>query len=339
MTRHWLKGLIGMCMLGALATVSAAAELKTIIILNAPQDPLRMAMTERAVKALSDAGFRDRDTISLTILNGANLEEEAQQVIRLAPQVVINLRGNQQSRMFEGQPFPVIGYAEAERYVGADGTPAGNITGVYSILEDLVYNSYKFLRLVAPLQPSQSAVFFENRNAPRLSKEAAAEALQRLNIPLKAVRDGTVFEDWQEALLTYNDDPEVGWILMGVAPTIKRDGSVTNIERDCAVWLREHVKKPMVTYWEVAVQWGLLCGLAADLHEVGTQCGEMAVRVLNGEDITTIKAEYPRKTVVALNRKTADVMGIIFSPDVLNLANVIYHDWENKEVTRKSGLK
>lgn len=65
----------------------------------------------------------------------------------------------------------------------------------------------------------------------------------------------------------------------------------------------------------------------------------MAARVLKGEDVKTINAEYPRKTLVALNRKTADTLGIMFSLDVLNLANVIYHDWEGKEVSRKSGLK
>ena len=108
---------------------------------------------------------------------------------------------------------------------------------------------------------------------------------------------------------------------------------------ETAVWHREHLKKPIVTYWEVAVQWGLLCAFGVNLDDTGLQCGEMAARALKGEDITTIKAEYPRNTLVALNRQTADAMGIIFSPDVLNLANVIYHDWEGKNVTRKSGLQ
>lgn len=83
------------------------------------------------------------------------------------------------------------------------------------------------------------------------------------------------------------------------------------------------------------MQWGLLCAFGVNLDDTGLQCGEMAARALKGEDITTIKAEYPRNTLVALNRQTADAMGIIFSPDVLNLANVIYHDWEGKNVTRK----
>ncbi len=41
------------------------------------------------------------------------------------------------------------------------------------------------------------------------------EALQRLQIPLKVVIETRVYEDWQEAILKYNDDPDVGWILLG----------------------------------------------------------------------------------------------------------------------------
>jgi ABC-type uncharacterized transport system substrate-binding protein len=65
------------------------------------------------------------------------------------------------------------------------------------------------------------------------------------------------------------------------------------------------------------------------------QVGEMAARVLQGEAIQTIKAEYPRKVSIALNRKTADFVGITFSMDVLKLANVIYNDYEGKDVIRK----
>ena len=84
---------------------------------------------------------------------------------------------------------------------------------------------------------------------------------------------------------------------------------------------------------------GLVCGFGVDLDDVARQCGEMAARILRGEDVKTIKAEHPRKVSVSLNRKTADSMGIMFSLDALNLANVIYHDWEGKEVSRKSGLR
>ncbi len=53
------------------------------------------------------------------------------------------------------------------------------------------------------------------------------------------------------------------------------------------------------------------------------------------EDIRTIKAEYPNKVSISLNRKTATKLGMVFSLDVLNLANVIYDDYEGKQVIRK----
>jgi ABC-type uncharacterized transport system substrate-binding protein len=65
------------------------------------------------------------------------------------------------------------------------------------------------------------------------------------------------------------------------------------------------------------------------------QFGRMAARVLRGEDIRSIKAEYPRKVSIALNRKTATNLGIVFSMDVLKLADVIYDDYEGKQVIRK----
>ncbi len=78
-----------------------------------------------------------------------------------------------------------------------------------------------------------------------------------------------------------------------------------------------------------------LCGFSIDLYEVGVQCGEMAARVLQGEPMQSIKAEYPHKVSIALNRKTATNLGIVFSMDVLKLANVIYDNYEGKQVIQK----
>jgi len=109
--------------------------------------------------------------------------------------------------------------------------------------------------------------------------------LQRLHIPLKAVVDTTLYEDCQQAILQYNDDPEVGWILRVSGPIRKRDGSPVNTMTEVFPWEREHLKKPRVMYWEISVQTGTLCAFGIDLDEVGVQCGKLAARVLQGEDI------------------------------------------------------
>ncbi len=232
---------------------------------------------------------------------------------------------------FRGTTIPLLIETRAEQFVDSQGIPRENITGTYSTLKDMAYNSYKFLQLVAPLKSGQQVVLLDNSNFILVPKEEAMEALQRLQIPLKVVIETRVYEDWQEAILKYNDDPDVGWILLGTLPSFKRDGTMTNI-LECMTWQREHLKKPMVTYWEIFVQMGVLAGFGIDINERILQISEMAVRVLHGEAIQSIKAEYPQKVNIALNRKTATNLGIVFSLNVLNLANVIYDDYEGKQV-------
>ncbi len=231
--------------------------------------------------------------------------------------------------------MPVITITAVEPFVDANGVPTANVTGIYSKLQDMLYNSYKFLQKVAPLKAGQQVVFLDNREQQLvIPKTEVLDALQRLQIPVKAVVDGTIYEDWQQAILQYNDDPEVGWILQGSGPMSKRDGSSVDVDKEMYPWQREHLKKPSLSHLQNAVQAGTLCGFSFDLNGAGVQCGEMAARVLQGEPINTINAEYP-KIMIALNRKTATNLGIVFSLEVLNLANVIYDDYEGKQVIWK----
>ena len=335
-----LTAIIWFSVLVCVAFSAGAAELKQVLILNFPGDGYKMLQAQQVIAALKEAGFVENEQIAISIAQPKSSEEAVAKVNEMTPDVVIDLSSTNQvsDRMF-GAATPIIFEHGVEAYLDEQNFPKGNFNGIVVLYKDIVYNSYKFLQKVAPLKPGQSVVFLENTRANIITKEAAADALQRLGIPLKTVIDATVYEDWEAAVRQYNDDPEVGWILMGVWPTIRRDGSTPDMEKEIAPWQREFLKKPVVTYWEIAVQWAVLCGFGLDLNDIGRQCGEMAARVLNGEDIKTIKAEYPRKVSISLNRKTADTMGILFPQDVLSLANVIYHDWEGKEVTRKSGLK
>jgi ABC-type uncharacterized transport system substrate-binding protein len=257
------------------------------------------------------------------------------QVKAAAPDVVVNnVEVESVIAALKDLTIPVCTRYSIDRYVNADGIPTGNVTGVYTMLPDMVYNSYKFLQKVAPLKEVQSVVFLDNPQFALLSKDAVVDALQRLQIPLKTVVNVMIYEDFQQAVLQYNDDPEVGWILRS-SPTQKRDGSSPSLPNEVYPWLRANLKKPTISYWESAVQRGTLCAFGVDRDGVSRQVGAIAARVLKGEDIHTIKAEYPNKVSIALNRKTATTLGIVFSLDVLNLANVIYDDYEGKQVIRK----
>jgi len=206
------------------------------------------------------------------------------QVKTEAPDVVLSFTGlNNIMGVLEQFSVPVITMTAVESFVNADGIPTANVTGMYSKLQDIIFNSYKFLQQVAPLKPGQQAIFLDNPQMPGIvPKEEVLDALQRLQIPLKAVVDGAIYEDWQQAILQYNDDPEVGWILHGAGPTSKRDGSGINVTKEAFPWLQAHLKKPSISHDISAVQAGVLCGFSMDLNDVGAQCGEMAERVLQG---------------------------------------------------------
>ena len=338
--RTLMKSFALWSLLAGVALSAGAAEMKKAAIIYFGQNIIWGDMADKAIATLATSGFEDGKNIAITKITTGTPEERKQQIESLQPDVILEMTPREQvALLLKGTAWPVISLMEAEKYVSADLMPTANITGVTSTLPDMIYNSYKFLNKVAPLQSGQQAVFLENPKYNLIPREAVQDALQRLRIPLKAIVDTSIMEDWYAAIEQYNQDPEVGWILIGTWPFTKRDGSAPDRETEIVKWQREHLKKPSVTYWETPVQSAFLCGFGADMVEMGVQGGEMAARVLNGEDIKTINAEYPRKTFVSLNRKTADTLGITFSLDVLNLANVIYHDWEGKEVSRKSGLK
>ncbi|GAK58131.1 hypothetical protein U27_05104 [Candidatus Vecturithrix granuli] len=323
-------------LLGMFANLGFAADLKTLVVLDLPTN---QTIQEQMLNGLTQAGLIDQQNVIIKRIAVPPKEGDPAplivQIQEIAPDVILALPGY--GTLFAALnklSIPVIARVNVESFVGADGMPTGNITGIYTNLPDLVYNSYKFLQKVAPLKPGQQVVFLDNPESTILPKETVIDALQRLQIPLKAIVNTAVYEDWQQAILQYNDDPDVGWILRST-PRHRRDGSAVNTVAEIYPWEREHLKKPTITQWEFSVQAGALCAFGIDTAEVGVQCGEMVARVLQGEDIRTIKAEYPRKVSIALNRKTATKLGIVFSLDVLNLANVIYDDYEGKQVIRK----
>ena len=323
-------------MMGILANVGFAADLKKIVVLTENAIPI---IEKQALNGLKQAGLIDQQNVIITKIavpsQGGDPATVIAQIQENAPDVILSVTGlGNLLAAVNSLSIPVITRLNVEPFVGADGMPTANITGMYTNLQDMVYNTYKFLQKVAPLKPGQQVVFLDNPESSILPKDTVIDALQRLQIPLKAVVNAAAYEDWQHAILQYNDDPDVGWILRSI-PRRKQDGSAATSLVEIYSWEREHLKKPTVTQWEFSVQAGALCAFGIDTTEVGLQCGRMVARVLQGEDVRTIKAEYPRKVSIALNRKTATNLGIVFSLDVLSLANTIYDDYEGKQVIRK----
>jgi putative tryptophan/tyrosine transport system substrate-binding protein len=58
------------------------------------------------------------------------------------------------------------------------------------------------------------------------------------------------------------------------------------------------------------VKAGALLALDADYQEVGAQCGALAAKILAGEAPSTLPIATPQKTVLYVNAKTAETIGL-----------------------------
>lgn len=72
------------------------------------------------------------------------------------------------------------------------------------------------------------------------------------------------------------------------------------------------------------VKAGALFTLAWDDKDVGRQSGELALRVLNGEDPKGIPITTPRMIYLILNLRTAEQINLKISPQIVSVAKEVY---------------
>lgn len=73
---------------------------------------------------------------------------------------------------------------------------------------------------------------------------------------------------------------------------------------------------PLIGLSTVQVRTGALAAFSCDYADVGAQAGELAVRVLRGENPAAIPPTFPRKVTMALNLRTAQHLGITIPADI-----------------------
>ena len=75
-------------------------------------------------------------------------------------------------------------------------------------------------------------------------------------------------------------------------------------------------KVPVICGESGMVMSGGLATLGIDYYNLGYQTGEMAIRILNGEDITTMQIETQKDYSYTINGDMADALGITIPPEL-----------------------
>lgn len=310
-------------------------ERKSIIVIKETNDELRDAAQISILSALEKAGYSTATADIKEIEMGGDESKSAEVVEEIKstkPDVVV-INGVQfayktVAKSLEGTDIPIVLTNGIEikqmDFIDENDVPRHNITGVYTMPKGLQTNAFRLLQQIVPLN-GKKAVFVTLEG--KFAKEEVANNLGQIGVELKDFVEVKYQEEFTEATLKYNDDDEVGWILVGYWPAARKDGTPsTNLEYgkiDVATR-----KKPSVTYFEAAVKIGILCGLGVDYPECGTQAGRMAAKILSGGNIQNVKAEEPEKVNVVLNQKNATDNNIEFPMDILTGAYRVYTDYE-----------
>ena len=71
------------------------------------------------------------------------------------------------------------------------------------------------------------------------------------------------------------------------------------------------------------VKKGALVALMIDYEEVGKQAGQIAKKILGGASPSSIPPEPPNATILVLNQKTAQTIGINIPPSLLKGSQII----------------
>jgi len=216
---------------------------KKIIIVKEVEDAVRTDAYNKALAALAKGGYtKDNSEITEIKLNNdpKNCPGAVDKIKEINPDVVL-IEGTQSTletivKPLEGTGIPIVVYGGVESYVGQNGKPNNSITGVYGSPKDLTLNSVELLNKISPLNGKKAVFLTVGKNSGGIhTKEGVENDLGKIGIKLKAYIDTETVEDYQQAVIKYNNDDEVGWILVGVWPTKKRDKTSITFE-DAAKW-------------------------------------------------------------------------------------------------------
>jgi putative ABC transport system substrate-binding protein len=128
-------------------------------------------------------------------------------------------------------------------------------------------------------------------------------------------------------------------IARGAQAILMTGDNTVNIASDTVLASARKARIPAMATGPSTVAHGALFAIGADYYQVGRQVGDLAARVLAGEDTATLPILYQIPKIFLINRRVAAQLrdSWVFPPDVLAQAKDVSaasHVGQQKEATR-----
>lgn len=190
--------------------------------------------------------------------------------------------------------------------------PGGNISGVYSLAEELIPKRLSLLKEVVPSARGVGVLLRKDSPNEKRAWHAAEVAAKELGLDLVALNARSA--DELAAALDEASAEHLEGIITFRNPTV-----VTNLKL-----IAEQCRKlrlPAVFDAREYVDAGGLMSYGPNIDAIYRQLARFAVKLLKGASAGEIPIEEPTKFELFINRHTADAIGIKLSPDLLASAD------------------
>lgn len=186
-----------------------------------------------------------------------------------------------------------------------------NATAV--VLEFPVETELRYLQRLLPGQRNVGVLFNPAENQSRIDLATKVAASLGLTLFARKVESP---KDLPEALDSLNKRADVLW---GVADQIVLNAQT--VKPILLFSLRNRI--PFVGLSATWVKAGALYALDRDYEDIGRQCGELALKVLQGTPPATLSPVPPRKVVYSVNLKTARLLKLDIGGPALQAAQAV----------------
>lgn len=287
--------------------IASASEVKkTIGVIQYVQHVALDSAREGFVQALADNGFVDGENIVLDIQNAqadaSNLATISDRFVGNNVDLVLAIATPAaQSTAGKTTTIPILGTAitdyVAARLINSNEVPGTNVSGTTDM--NPVADQIKLLKELFPDTKTVGVLYTSSEDNSVLQAKMAKEAIEAEGMIYTEVTV-TNSNDVQQATQSIVEECDAIYI-----PTDNVFASSMPVVYEVAT----AAKKPLIGGEAGMVQAGGLATLGINYHDLGYQTGLMAIRVLNGEDISTMPIESAAKMDYTFNSTYAEAIG------------------------------
>ncbi len=275
------------------------------------------------LNALAEGGYTEGEKIVVDVQNAqgdqSNLKTMSQKFVNDKEDLILAIATPAaQSVAAETQEIPILAtaitdYPEAG-LVESNEVPNVNLSGTSD--RTPVKEQLALLKQILPDVKKVGIMYNSSEANSEIQARSAIEACEDLGLEYQ---EGTVtnVNDIQQVVQSIVGDVDALYIPTDntFASAIPLVASITDVE-----------KVPVICGENGMVKGGGLATVGIDYYKLGQQTGKMAIRVLEGEDISKMPVEFPDSTEVCINLDTAEKIGVTVPQEIIDSAAIVIKD-------------